>query len=263
MSHEEPTMPDEEPAMTHEEPTIDDTPTQGTAVTTGHTTVQPADVPSYDPGEERWPEDSEALELPRRPRRRLLTPIPLTLLGVLLIACGFIGGVLVEKGQGPSTPATGSGASLASRFAALRGGTTGAAGASARSGSATTGGGFGGLSGAGGGFTRPTAGSVAYLAGSTLYVTNAEGNTVKVTTSPATSVSRTVKSTVKAIHPGETVTVTGATGSSGAVSAESISVGSSGGGLAALFGTSAARAGLGGGGARGGSAGGEPALFGG
>ncbi len=42
-------------------------------------------------------------ELARRPRRRLLgtggNPIPLALLGVLLIACGFIGGVLVEKGQ--------------------------------------------------------------------------------------------------------------------------------------------------------------------
>lgn len=41
--------------------------------------------------------------LPPRPRRRLLgaggSPIPLALLGVLLIACGFIAGVLVEKGQ--------------------------------------------------------------------------------------------------------------------------------------------------------------------
>ena len=72
---------------------------------------------------------------------------------------------------------------------------------------------------------RPTAGTVAYLAGSTLYVTNSEGNTVKVTTSAGTSVTKTVKASVKDIHPGETVTVTGATGSNGALSAESISVG--------------------------------------
>ena len=63
------------------------------------------------------------------------------------------------------------------------------------------------------------------LAGSTLYVTTAEGNTVKVTTSPGTTVTKTVKASVKGIHPGETVTVTGAAGANGAISAESISVG--------------------------------------
>ena len=108
------------------------------------------------------------------------------------------------------------------------------------------------------GFTRPTAGTVAYLAGSTLYVTNSEGNTVKVTTSAGTSVTKTVKASVKGIHPGETVTVTGATGSSGAVSAESISVGSGGGGLAALFGGRGSSSG-----STGGSSGsGKPSLFG-
>ncbi|MGP8242092.1 MAG: hypothetical protein ACLQQB_10065, partial [Solirubrobacteraceae bacterium] len=49
---------------------------------------------------EEWEEPIEAL--PRRPRRRLLgkggNPLALSLLGVLLLACGFIGGVLVEKG---------------------------------------------------------------------------------------------------------------------------------------------------------------------
>ncbi|MFZ1155619.1 MAG: hypothetical protein WAN93_12015, partial [Solirubrobacteraceae bacterium] len=97
----------------------------------------------------------------------------------------------------------------------------------------------------------------------TLYMTNFEGNTVKVTTSAGTSVTKTVKSAVKAIHPGETVTVTGATGAEGAVSAESISVGSSSGGLADLLGGSGARGGGSSGGARGGGRGGEPALFGG
>ena len=48
--------------------------------------------------------------------------VPLALLGVLLIACGFIGGVLVEKGQSTTSSSAGSGATgLASRFAALRG----------------------------------------------------------------------------------------------------------------------------------------------
>jgi hypothetical protein len=213
--------------------------------------------------QEEWLDEPPESELPPRPRRRLLTPIPLALLGVLLIACGFIAGVLVEKGQSSSS-SSGSGASgLASRFAALRAGASGAAGTSgtsdtgARAGAAA--GDFGGASGPRG-FTRPTAGTVAYLDGSTLYVTNAEGNTVKVTTSAGTTVNKTVKSAVKSIRPGETVTITGETGSGGAISAEEISVGSSGGGLAALFGSSGERGGSSGG-PRG--SGGEPALFGG
>ncbi len=193
--------------------------------------------------QEEWLEDSA--ELPPRPRRRLLSPIPLALLGVLLIACGFIGGVLVEKGQSSSSsPATGSASSLVSRFAALRGGASGAQGGAGASGF-----------GAGG---SATAGSVAYISGDTLYVTTAEGNTVKVTTSPATTVTKTVKADVPGIHPGEAVVVTGPSGSAGAVSAESIRVGAgAGGGLGALFSGSGA-----GGKSPSGRGGGEPTLFG-
>ncbi len=194
----------------------------------------------YEPIEqEQWLADSQ--ELPRRPRRRLLSPIPLALLGVLLIACGFIAGVLVEKGQTSSPSATGASGSLASRFAGLRSATSGAGGSSSSSsthGAGTgAGGAFAGRFGAGGG---ATVGQVAYVHGSTLYVTNSEGNTVKVTTSEASTVSKTVKAGVKQIHPGETVTVTGEKGAGGAIAARSISVGSTaGGGLAALFGSGA------------------------
>lgn len=217
--------------------------------------------------EEDWLDESE--ELPHRPRRRLLgtggNPIALALLGVLLIACGFIGGVLVEKGQTSSSSTSGAGAAgLASRFRALREGASSAGSGSSSSSTSSS-----GSPSSLGGFTRPTAGTVAYLDGSTLYVTNSEGNTVKVTTSAGTSVSKTVKSAVHDIHPGETVTITGATGASGVLSAESISVGSSGGGLAALFGGSGADAGGSGRGGSNGStggsgsaSGGEPALFG-
>jgi hypothetical protein len=209
--------------------------------------------------QEEWLEDPPESELPRRPRRKLLTPIPLALLAVLLTACGFIGGVLVEKGESSSSSPGGGASGLAARFAALRAGASGASGAGARSGSSSAAGGvFGGSSSGAAGFTRPTAGTVAYLDGSTLYVTNSEGNTVKVTTSAGTTVNKTVKSSVKGIHPGETVTVTGETGSGGSISAEAIDVGA--GGLAALFGGSTAR---GSSGARTRAGGGEPALFGG
>ncbi len=210
---------------------------------------------AYEPiGEDDgWLQEPE--ELPRRPRRRLTGPLPLAMLTVLLTACGFIGGVLVEKGEASSSSSTSIPSGLASRFAALRGAS--AAGAGGGTGSGAAG------SGTGSGFTRPTAGTVAYLAGSTLYVTNSEGNTVKVITSPATSVSKTVKSSLRGIHPGETVTIVGATGSSGTVNAESISVGSGAGdGLAGLLGRAGA-APTGGSSAKGGESAGGQALFGG
>jgi hypothetical protein len=94
-------------------------------------------------------------------------------------------------------------------------------------------------------------------------VTNAEGNTVKVSTSQATSVTKTVKSDPKGIHPGETVTIVGSTAANGRLDAESISVGSSaGGGLAGLFGRSGTGAASGGGGSGSGSSGAAPSLFG-
>ncbi len=200
----------EEPAISPDEPVIGDASAQDTAVYAQQTAA-------YEPIEDQdeWLEDSS--ELPRRPRRRLLSPVPLALLGVLLIACGFIAGVLVEKGQTSSGSSASAAGGLAARFAALRGGASGASGSSGAAGSF----GGGGLAGAGG----ATSGSVANLSGNTLYVTTAEGNTVKVTASPATTVTKTVKSEVKAIHPGETVTITGATASNGSISAEAIRVG--------------------------------------
>jgi hypothetical protein len=211
---------------------------------------EPANAPLDE--QDEWLEDAE--ELPPRPRRRLLgtgaNPIFLALLGVLAIACGFIGGVLVEKGQTSSGAAAGGATGLAARFAALRGGTSGTTGRAGAGGAAA-------LFGAGAGANRPTSGTVAYLAGDTLYVTNTEGNTVKVKTSAGTNVTKNVKASVSGIHPGEAVTVTGATAADGTVSAESISVGSSGGALSALFGGSSARS------SSGKSGGGEQALFGG
>jgi hypothetical protein len=213
--------------MPDEQPTAHDSPAYDPAVQTPETLA-------YEPIEDeqdQWAEEPEDLELPARPRRRLLTPIPLALLGVLLIAGGFIAGVQVQKGQTSTASTGGAPAGLASRFAALRGGTSSA-------GKTPAGVPAGGFPGAGTGAGRPTSGTVAYLDGNTLYVTSSEGNTVKVKTSPSTSVTKTVKTKVNGIYPGETVTVTGATGSNGTVSAESISVGSSGTGLAALLGGS-------------------------
>jgi hypothetical protein len=220
-------------------------------------------VPAPGP-DQHWTPEPAPHELPPRPRRRLVAPLPLALLGTLLTACGFIGGVLVEKGQGSGSTGAGAlsggGSALAARLASLRGAGagTGGSGAAGLAGSATAQGISGaaapGRGGSGGGFSSPfgggsaTVGEVAFVEGTTLYVINAEGNTVRVNTSPASNVTRTVTSKVAGIHPGETVVVTGATQKSGAISASSIRVGSGagGGGIAALF------AGSGGGGGPGG-----------
>jgi hypothetical protein len=234
-------MSSQQPLPSDGQTTVQQDPAQQLAVDEPHT-------PATEPIErDAWLPDAE--ELPRRPRRRLLTPLPLALLGVLLIALGFIAGVLVEKGQGSSSSSSAAGTSggFASRLRALAG-ARGSSGLGSGAGTSAT-----------GGFTRPTAGTVAYLEGDNLYVTNAEGNTVKVATSAGTSVTKNVKSSVGAIHPGETVTVIGTSGASGVISAEAINVGGSGGGgLASLFGGAGSSSR--GPGSSGGA--GEPQLFG-
>jgi hypothetical protein len=236
--------------------------------------------------EDQWAQESLE-ELPPRPRRRLLgvggNTSQIALLGVLLLVCGFIGGVLVEKSQTSSSSSSSAGAGLAARFAALRGGGSGvgvgganagtgstgteggsAAGSGLAGGSAARGGFGGGFAGRfGGAAGGAVIGEVSYISGGTLYVTNAEGNTVKVTTSPASSITKTVKADIHGIHPGETVVVRGTKDSGGAISAESVSAsagGVAGAGLSSLFGGGASR------GKRstgsGASGAGGPALFG-
>jgi hypothetical protein len=167
-------------------------------------------------------------ELPPRPRRRLLTPLTALLLVVLFAAGGFIGGVLVQKGQGSSTPASAGGSGFASRFGS--GGATGASGAAAS--------GFRSLFGGGGG--GATVGTVSSIDGGTLYVTETSGNTVAVVTTPESKITKTENVGAKAIHPGDSVVAEGITGSTGAIVASSVSdsgTGGSGtGGLASLFG---------------------------
>lgn len=197
--------------------------------------------------DEDWAQEPEAL--PRRPRRRLLAPIPLSLIAVLLLACGFVAGVEVQKGQMSSSSGTGAG--FASRLAALGGGlpgggptgrATGVSGARAGAGASAGGNGAGGAG--------VTSGEVSYIRGSTIYVTNSQGNTIKVSASAGSKVTKTVTTKANSIHPGDTVVVLGSQAKNGAVTATSISVGSTGlGGSIGSGGSS-------------GTGGGGPALFG-
>jgi hypothetical protein len=187
--------------------------------------------------EEDWYPELE--ELPQRPRRKLITPMTVTLALVLFAACGFIGGVLVQKGQASGTPTTGGGSGLASRFAAAA---SGASGASGTAGFASR---FGGLfGGAGGG---GASGTVSSISGSTLYVTETSGNTVAVVTTPESKITKSESVKSGAIHPGDSIVVEGITGSSGTITASSVTdSGNSGtssssttssGGVSSLFGS--------------------------
>jgi len=100
-------------------------------------------------------------------------------------AIGFYAGIRVEKGQ------------LAGSAAPTAAGTSGAPG-------------------------NASFGTVAGVSGSTLYVTGATGNTVKVRLSKATKVSKTQSASRGAIHPGDTVVVQGVSGAGGTETAASV-----------------------------------------
>jgi hypothetical protein len=183
--------------------------------------------------EDEWLEEPE--ELPRRPRRKLFSPVPVTLFVVLLVAGAFFAGVEVEKGQ--TSPSTSGGlpsglAALRSRLGAAATSGSGAKGSGAgfpsglfRGAGGASGAGSGGFSGvgglAGGGVTT---GEVSFASGNTLYVATSEGNTVKVNAPQGTTVSKTVSTNVHGIHPGDTVVVRGSQNKNGSVSASSITI---------------------------------------
>ena len=195
--------------------------------------------------EDDWEPAPEERALPPRRRRRLVTPVSAVLAAVLVGALGFIGGVEVQKGQADSSTGTTAGGA-----AAARAGLGGAAG----------GGGGGGLAGPGGARGNATVGTVANKHGSTLYVKDSDGTTIRVKTTSHSKINRTATASAGAIHPGDTVVVQGTKSSSGTVTATQINATSSAAasGLAGLFGGGGGLRGFGGGGAGGGAPGGAP-----
>ena len=193
--------------------------------------------------EDDWEPAPEERALPPRRRRRLVTPASAVLAAVLVGALGFIGGVEVQKGQADSSTST-----TASGAGTARAGVGGAAG--------------GGFAGPGGARGNATVGTVANKHGSTLYVKDSDGTTIRVTTTSHSKINRTATASAGAIHPGDTVVVQGTKSSSGTITATQINATSSAAasGLTGLFGGGGGLRGFGGGGgggAGGGAAGGS------
>lgn len=137
--------------------------------------------------------------LPVRQRSRLVTGAGAAFAAVAIGALGFLGGVHVQKAQGDSAAPGGA------RLGAL-------------------GGGFapGGPQGGQDAQSAATTGEVASVDGSTFYVEDASGNTIRVRAGEKAKVSRNAAADAEEIHPGDTVVVTGRTASSGTVVATSV-----------------------------------------
>jgi hypothetical protein len=200
-------------------------------------------IPDYDLDDD-WDADDEPL--PKRPRRRLVTPISATLAGALMAALGFIGGVEVQKGQDEGgTGSGGNGSAFASAGGAGSGRGFNRGGRSANGAPQ-----FGG--GPGGAQSNATIGSVANKKGSTLYVKDSDGNLIRVKTNSHSKINRTASTSSGAIHPGDTVIVQGTRAKNGTVTATQVNASAAGAtsGLGGLFGA------FGGGGQRSGGGGG-------
>jgi hypothetical protein len=134
--------------------------------------------------------------LPPR-RRRGLRPLTAVLAALVLVGAGFAGGIQAQKhygGSSSSNSASSLRSALASRFGAGR---TGGAGSF-----------FGGGSAAGATGGTQEVGQVSLIKGSTIYVADFLGNTLKIEIPATAKVSETSQLSVKGIHPGDTVTAT-------------------------------------------------------
>jgi hypothetical protein len=174
----------------------------------------------YDTQEQDWDNtQQEAFGTPGRPRRRFLNRKSAALAAVITCAAGFYAGIRVEKGQ------LGSNASAATTSAAGGAAIGARTGASAGASTATGAGGGSGFPGAGrfGAGGNATLGTISSVNGNTIYLTDSTGNTVKVTLSPTTKLTKSLGVSKSSLHPGDAVVIQGVKDSKGTVSATSVS----------------------------------------
>jgi hypothetical protein len=174
----------------------------------------------YQSHEQDWDApDQEPFAPPGRPRRRFFNRKSAALVALLTCAVGFYAGIRVEKGQLPSTAS----AASASAPGAVAGAQTGAPAGGAPTGSGAP----GGLAGAGrfGGGAGGSAslGTLSSVSGNTIYLTDTTGNTVKVTLSSSTKLTKSLSVSKSSLHPGDSVVVQGVKNSKGTIVATSVS----------------------------------------
>ncbi|MFE7594402.1 DUF5666 domain-containing protein [Kitasatospora sp. NPDC057512] len=157
------------------------------------------------------------------PPRRKLPWLSLLLAGGVIATGAFAGGVWYQQNNGP----TGGGKSSArpAAAAAAQGGGYGQGPGGSRRGG--QGAGQGGQGAGQAGFAR---GTVKAVDGNTVYLTDTNGNTIKVTTGDATKVQLNKEGKVGDLQPGQSVTVVGTPDANGGYTASQLVEGAVGGG---------------------------------
>ena len=163
-------------------------------------------------------EDADDEWLREAVARRRLPRLTVALAAVAVAAIAFMAGVLIEKNYfaGSSASAAGGAGGAAARLARFFGRGGGAAGGGATGGS--------GFAAAG-----ITVGQVKVINGSSFYVTDTSGNTLKVVLTKASTLTAQKNVGYKTLRPGDTVTVRGQT-TGGTVRATTIAIGTVGAG---------------------------------
>ncbi|MET9396197.1 hypothetical protein [Kitasatospora sp. NPDC002965] len=175
-------------------------------------------------------------ELAAPPRRRLPW-VTLVLAGAVIATAAFAGGAWYQRDHGSE----GSGRTAASGGQQPRAAASGfGANGNRRNGQGGQGGqgtgaGQGGQGGQGG-FTR---GTVKAVDGTTVYLTDANGNTVKVTTGDTTKVQLNKEGKVADLQPGQSVTVVGTPAADGGYAATQLVQGATGFGAGGFAGAGA------------------------
>ena len=185
----------------------------------------------YEPDrDEQWDEaqDDDAFALPTRQRRQFLNRRSAALLALITCAAGFYGGIRVEKGQLSSSSSTtggftppalgGSSTRSPSSTSGSRSGTSGSR-SSTPSGFPGGAGGFPGALGGG----NASIGTISSVDRNTIYISDTSGNTVKVTLSSATKITKSLGVSKRSLHPGDSVVISGLKKKSGVLAAASIS----------------------------------------
>ncbi|MGW2249530.1 hypothetical protein ACWCXH_04960 [Kitasatospora sp. NPDC001660] len=168
------------------------------------------------------------------PPRRPLPWLSLLLAGGVIATGAFAGGVWYQQNNGSASSAPRASAAAGSQRAAAggqggQGGQGGYGGQGGQGNGSRRGGGQGGQGGQGqGGQPGFTRGTVKAVDGTTVYLTDANGNTVKVTTGDATKVQLNKDGKVADLQPGQSVTVVGTPDASGGYAASQLVEGAAG-----------------------------------
>jgi hypothetical protein len=177
-----------------------------------------------------WGFDDDSPLPPRR--SRTFTPLTGVLAAALLATGGFALGAKVGRSSAPK--ATTGASAAAAAFGAARQGGAGAAGAAGGTGTTVAGaaagagqgrqGGTGqaGTGAAGGGFGGGTFGTVKLIDGTNVYIQDASGNVVKVSTSADSAITVTKRGTAADLKAGDTVVVQGTADGDGNIAATAI-----------------------------------------